>query len=132
MKQIKSLFLGLILILLVSIVGCNSSEKKGPSQLAVAEFAKCLTDSGTTMYGAFWCPHCANTKKRFGSAFQFINYVECDPKGENAKPELCLEQKVESYDTWIFPYGTRTVGEPSWNELSQGSGCPLPVGYVSE
>jgi len=26
-------------------------------------FARCLTDRGVKMYGAFWCPHCVEQKK---------------------------------------------------------------------
>lgn len=46
------------------------------------ELAKALRESGITMYGAYWCPHCSRQKEVFGAeAWSFINYVECSPKG---------------------------------------------------
>jgi hypothetical protein len=30
------------------------------------KFAKCLTAHQATMYGLYWCPHCAEQKGRFG------------------------------------------------------------------
>src|SRR6266700_8112952 len=43
-------------------------------------FAQCLKDRGAKMYGAWWCPHCADQKEMFGFAFQYVNYVECSPE----------------------------------------------------
>ncbi len=79
------------------------------------------------MYGAFWCPHCARTKKNFGNSFQHINYVECDPRGENEQSELCIEKEIENYDTWEFTDGSRVVGEPSFEVLGEKTGCEVPV-----
>ena len=115
---------GLLLILLLLIVACTSPYP----QEKVNEFAKCLTQKSVTMYGTFWCPHCAKTKKAFGNAFQYINYVECDARGENEQSELCIENKIDKYDTWEFSDGSRLISEPSFEELSEKSGCPLPVG----
>jgi hypothetical protein len=53
------------------------------------------------MYSAYWCPHCANQKVIFGSSFQYVNYVEYDPRGDNANPQLCSEKEIKSYPTWI-------------------------------
>ncbi len=59
--------------------------------------AKCLTEKGWTMYGAYWCPHCKAQKEFFGEeAFKFINYVEC-----TEKTDLCNAKKVQGYPTWI-------------------------------
>ena len=91
-------------------------------------FAKCLTEEGAVMYGAFWCPHCARSKANFGSSFQYINYIECDPRGENEQSELCIEKEIKGYDTWEFKDGSRIeTGEPSFEELSIKTGCPLPA-----
>ena len=32
-------------------------------------FAQCLTSKGMKMYGAWWCPHCAEQKESFGYGF---------------------------------------------------------------
>jgi len=109
---------------LVLAFSLGGSEKY--SREDIDNFAKCLTKSGTIMYGTFWCPHCAKTKKKFGESFRHINYVECDPNGENEQSELCLEKEIDKYDTWVFSDGSRFISEPSFKELSEGSGCPAP------
>jgi thiol-disulfide isomerase/thioredoxin len=80
------------------------------------------------MYGAFWCPHCAKVKKEFGESFRYINYVECDPRGENEQSLLCLEKKIENYATFEFNNdpSTRLIGEPTFEELAAASGCAAP------
>lgn len=85
--------------------------------------ARCLTDKGVTFYGAYWCPHCADQKKQFGDAMKNITYVECDPEGENAQAERCLEENITSYPTWIFPDGERLVGARSPDVLAEKAGC---------
>lgn len=90
-------------------------------------FAKCLKDKGVVMYGAYWCPHCANQKKRFGGAgYAALNYVECDPRGVKGNPQLCLEKGIKGYPTWDFPDGTREEGEMELAELAEKSQCELP------
>ena len=75
------------------------------------EFAKCLTEKEVVMYGAYWCSHCQAQKKLFGDAWEEVNYVECDARGDNGNPDLCTEKGVTGYPTWIFADGSRTSGE---------------------
>ena len=90
-------------------------------------FAQCLTNKNVTMYGAYWCPHCANQKKLFGTqGFEKVKYVECAVGGPSAQPVLCTEKKIEGYPTWIFPDGSRLQGEISLEELSKKGVCSLP------
>ncbi len=44
-------------------------------------FAKCLAAKQAKMYGAYWCPHCAEQKEMFESSFQYVPYVECGVPG---------------------------------------------------
>lgn len=106
------------------ITSCASGPNYTTAQ--VDEFAQCLTENDVVMYGAFWCPHCSRTKKMFGSSFQYVNYVECDPRGDNEQSELCAEKEILNYDTWEFADGSRYISEPSFETLSERSGCPLP------
>ena len=76
------------------------------------------------MYGAYWCPHCANQKQMFGPSFKYVKYVECDPKGNDANPQLCTEKGIDGYPTWIHG-DTRLSGEQTLRELSSISGCKL-------
>lgn len=90
-------------------------------------FAQCLSDQEIVMYGAFWCPHCADQKDLFGKeSFEWINYVECDPRDEAGQPELCLEKDIQSYPTWIHPDGRRWEGTQTLETLSEISECSLP------
>lgn len=110
--------------LIILLAGCTQSNVP-PGKYT--EFAQCITEKGAVEYGAFWCQHCAKVKAQFGDAFQYVNYVECDPKGPNAQPQLCIEKGIEAYATFIFADGSRLVGEPTLEELSQKTGCALPA-----
>src|ERR1700694_373108 len=35
-------------------------------------FARCLTERGVKMYGAWWCPHCVEQKEKFGASFEYV------------------------------------------------------------
>ncbi len=49
------------------------------------------------MYGAYWCSHCNNQKKEFGSeACKSIQYIECDREGYNSENTLCKDKKVSA------------------------------------
>ena len=91
------------------------------------KFAKCVSSKGVRMYGAWWCPHCANQKEAFGYAFQYVNYVEC---GEEGKPHSinsqCKQAGIKNFPTWQFADGSRTDGEISITDLSTKTGCKLP------
>lgn len=98
----------------------NFSTSLNPQSLA-----KCLTDKGVIMYGAYWCPHCANQKELFGSDFQFIKYQECDPSGENGNPEICENAGVEAYPTWIDSQGNKLSGTQPLETLANWSNCNI-------
>lgn len=108
---------------LLLFTGC--SGKKYPQE-EVDAFAQCLTEKGAVMYGTFWCPKCAQTKKNFGSSFKYIDYVECDPRGENEQSQLCIEKGIDKYDTWEFSDGSRLIAVPSFEQFSEKTGCPVP------
>lgn len=89
-------------------------------------FAQCLGDKGAKMYGAFWCPHCADQKERFGDSFKYAPYVECGTKGSRAPAQVCVDAGIKHYPTWVFADGTRVEGDHDLEFLSQATGCPLP------
>ena len=107
--------MGLFLVVLVSCKKQNYDN-----------FTKCLAQNGVTMYGAFWCPHCANQKEMFGSSFQYVNYVECS-NPDNTQNDLCKSEGIKSYPTWQFKNdrSNRVSGELSFSKLSELSNCPL-------
>ncbi len=89
-------------------------------------FAKCIAQTSTTFYGAFWCPHCQNQKREFGDAAHYLPYVECSTPDAQGELQVCKDKGVKNYPTWYFPDGSSSTGEQSLQTLSQKSGCPLP------
>ena len=67
-----------------------------------AALARHLRESGAIMYGAYWCSHCREQKSLFGPAAKDLPYVECDPKGVNARPDLCEKANVKAFPTWVI------------------------------
>ncbi len=101
------------------------TQDRGPGPYD--EFAQCIKDSGTTFFGAFWCPHCQAQKKDFGSSAKLLPYVECsNPDGQTQTIE-CKDAGVQSYPTWEFPDKSRVTGEQTFQTLSEKTGCPLPA-----
>lgn len=95
-------------------------------------FAQCLKESGTTFFGAFWCPHCQAQKKLFGDASELLPYVECSTADGKSQLAVCKEAGVSSYPTWEFPDKTRQTGEVPLAILSEKTGCALPLGPEME
>ena len=91
-----------VVVVVLGSLGAYSGTDEGtvtstPYQVALA---KHLRDEGAVMYGAFWCPHCADQKRLFGDAFEYVSYVECDARGEDANPALCEFKGIAGYPTW--------------------------------
>ena len=123
MNSSTKLLIGIIAFGVIIFAISKYSANAGPGEYD--EFAKCLTEKGVTMYGVYWCPHCQNQKKLFGSSVKYINYVECDPRGDNANPDLCKEKGVTGYPMWELSDGSFASGEQSLNSLASKSGCIL-------
>jgi len=120
-----------IIIIIVAAVIFNQSKPgnspgpSGPSKYD--DFAKCLTEKGAKMYGAFWCPHCQNQKAEFSSSFQYVNYQECTVNGQqNSFAQACQDAGIKGYPTWKFPDGTVKEGEVPLADLAKITGCVLP------
>jgi uncharacterized membrane protein/glutaredoxin len=84
------------------------------------ELAQHLAKTGAVMYGAYWCPHCADQKALFGAAASTLPYVECDPKGAKARPDLCDLAGVRSYPLWVIE-GRRYEGTQPLEVLARAS-----------
>src|SRR5258708_4053201 len=85
-----------------------------------AALARHLRESGAVMYGAYWCPHCEEQKALFGDAARDLPYVECDPNGVNARPDLCEKAGVKAFPTWTIG-GQRREGVQSLGALADAS-----------
>ncbi|MBW4486580.1 MAG: hypothetical protein KME12_02200 [Trichocoleus desertorum ATA4-8-CV12] len=120
LKQAKVWSVAIALSLAIFLGGCDDLTAANP--LALPEtiafeqsLAQHLQQTGAKMYGAYWCPHCADQKALFESAVTAVPYVECDPKGEKPQPDLCQAKQIEGYPTWeiegYFYPGTRSLLE---------------------
>lgn len=82
------------------------------------KLAKALTEKGAVFYGAYWCPHCKQQKEAFGDAAKYLDYVECDARGESANPDECKARGIDGYPTWIYQ-GQKYNGFQSLSQLAQ-------------
>ncbi len=127
MKKYTSLIVTLAAIVLVvgALVYLNRKQGSTPGQYD--KLAQCLTQKGVKFYGASWCPHCAEQKRIFGASMKYVDYVECAVPGDNSQQtQVCIDNKIASYPTWVFPDGTRVTGEQQPKALADKVGCPLP------
>ncbi len=111
----------------------GSAASNGDDKVALAQ---CLTEKGVKMFGASWCPHCAQQKKDFGTAaFKNVAYVECAVPGDNSQQtQICKDNNIKGYPTWRFADGTEKTGEQTLEDLARAAGCsygdvkaPAPV-----
>ncbi|RMG13407.1 MAG: hypothetical protein D6728_04820 [Cyanobacteria bacterium J055] len=124
------LTLGLAMATPLGLASFHARAEDNPTPLAAEaaaesaeiQFARYLTESDVEMFGTFWCPHSQHQRERFGEeAFQLVEYIECDPRGENARPRRCEEEGIRGYPTWkinsqLYP------GDRSLEELAELSG----------
>ncbi|MEW6494634.1 MAG: hypothetical protein AB1589_19255 [Cyanobacteriota bacterium] len=100
-----------------------ASAQTNSSNLAAAmALASHLKEIDAKFYGTHWCPYCTKQKELFGKeAFQQINYIECDPAGKNAQPEVCQKANIEGFPTWEIN-GKQYAGLQSLQQLADISG----------
>ncbi|NET36858.1 MAG: vitamin K epoxide reductase family protein [Cyanothece sp. SIO1E1] len=98
----------------------------GPAEIALAEH---LSAIGAKKYSAWWCPHCHDQQRLFGrEAFSRVDYVECDPEGQNPQTETCQAVGIKSYPTWEIN-GELHAGVKPLNEIADLSGYTGPRGF---
>ncbi|MEK9182474.1 MAG: hypothetical protein AAB809_00155 [Patescibacteria group bacterium] len=128
MTNVK-IFFSVIAILIVGTIATvilqSDETPAGPGKYDT--FAQCLKDKGAVFYGAFWCPHCQAQKKLFGSSEKLLPYVECSTPNGNAQTQVCIDKGITGYPTWEFADGTRLNGEIPLTQLSEKTGCELPL-----
>ena len=107
---------------LVATIGVYANQVPPSSRFAVG-LAEHLQETDSTMYGAYWCPHCQEQKDLFGPVFdEAVPYVECSPNGPGApQAQECQEAGIQSYPTWIID-GERYRGRQSLEQLAELSG----------
>lgn len=118
-KQTQFILLIVAIIVIIAGLGFATNKAKGPNKLD--DFAKALKSGGAQFYGAFWCPHCQAEKALFGTAKQYLPYVECSNPDQSVVP-ICTEKKIESYPTWMFKDGVtvKSTSEPTICQVKPG------------
>lgn len=117
----------LAIVVLVGGIALVSARLSAPpaSPYDTVAIAQCLKTNGATFYGAWWCPHCQNTKKLFGDGAKELPYVECSGSNPQEQLQVCKDKGIESYPMWIFSDGSRLGGERTIEELATKANCPL-------
>lgn len=99
--------------------GPEITTESGPEQIALAAHLQRIK---AKMYGAYWCPYCHKQQELFGKqAFTTLTYIECDPKGKNAQPDLCKAANIKAYPSWEIR-GKYYTGMQSLEKLALLSG----------
>jgi glutaredoxin len=107
----------------------NAVEERGTeideTQQSMAEFARCIGESGAVFYGTSWCPYCNMQKEMFGEYQSYIDYVECSGERANSISSECLNLGITAVPSWIYE-GNTYRGMQSIARLSDITGCSLP------
>lgn len=123
-ETLNGILLGGFFLIAIVIVVAIVSSVSAPVGVS-REFAECVGNSGATMYGAYWCPHCNEQKLEFGDNWKYVGYVECAVDDSNERAQACLESDITAYPTWIFGDGSRETGKLSLEHIAEVTGCEL-------
>jgi len=124
-QKMKFILFIVVLVIIVIFIGLMTKAKTvKPGQYD--QLAKCLTDGGAKFYGTFWCTHCQNQKKMFGTSASLLPYVECSSSDGKSQLGVCTDAGIEGFPTWVFTDGTTLEGEQSIEVLAGKASCSLP------
>ncbi len=119
------LTLGAIIVVIL-LIALAVSGKSGSGQYDA--FAQCLTEKGTKIYSAYWCPNCARQKELFGNSYRLLDDKECAVRGQSRNLTLCQNDGITSVPTWEFGDGERVSGVQPLERLAERTGCELEGG----
>lgn len=125
MKNKQTVIIVALGVVALAVIGALAWRGSNQGSGLYDDFARCLTNKGAKMYGAYWCPHCKNQKELFGSSWRLVDYVECAIPNQPGQTGVCQPANIQVYPTWVFSDGNRVTGEMSFEQLSQQTGCPF-------
>ncbi len=117
----KTFWWGLGFLIVIGLI-FYSSLKPGKYD----DFARCLTENGVKMYGAYWCSHCQEQKALFGKSWEYVDYIECATPGSKTPKVECIAAGVKGYPMWSFGADRKISGALAFEQLASFSGCELP------
>lgn len=127
---IGSIIALLLIVAIGAFVFVPDKEKAATGEYDT--FAQCLYDSGMRMYGSATCSFCERQRQMFGTSFEHIREIECDPRNPMPQTERCIARNIEATPTWIRenPETGETLhrfepGVVQLERLAEVSGCPL-------
>ncbi len=132
MNNNVKIFVSVIVVLIIGTIATVFLKSTPTSSVPgkYDAFAQCIKDSGAVFYGAFWCPHCQEQKKLFGSSAKLLPYVECSTANGQGQLQVCIDKKIEGYPTWELKDGTRLPVENgagvTLETLAKKTSCTLP------
>jgi len=126
MKSNTKLLIIFSLSIVLIFIGAISAMPKVQNRTDLEPFAKCITDSGAKFYGAYWCTHCQEQKKMFGTAKNLLPYVECSTADGKGQLPICTENNISGYPTWGFKDGSTLSGAVTLELLAEKTSCSLP------
>jgi len=125
-KKVNNKYMWVFWVLVIVVVGIYFIPGSDIEPGTYDDFANCVTESGATFYGAYWCPHCKEQKDAFADSVGLINYVECSLPNNAGQTEACKEAGIQSYPTWEFADESRQTGFIPLVNLAEKTGCVLP------
>jgi hypothetical protein len=123
----KTKFFAIFIVIIVLLVGGLGvfMNRKNAGSSKLDGFAQCISNSGAKFYGAFWCSHCQDQKTLFGSSKQYLPYIECS-NPDNTQTQICVNNKIEGYPTWVFADGSKLSGLLPLETLAEKTQCVIP------
>jgi len=108
-----------VIILAVAFLIYYSITRPSVSEIKLGTedaLAKCLTEKGIYLHGAYNCHGCEVQKEMFGSAVSFLVYINCD-----IEPTKCITGLALPY--WNMDNNKTIKGPAPLNFLKDKAGC---------
>jgi hypothetical protein len=120
----QSTFIIIIVLIIIGVISLGLLlDKKNPGQYD--QLALCINESGAKFYNAFWCSHCQEQKKMFGSSAKYLPSIECSSPDGQKQLDVCSEAGIDAYPTWVFADGSRQAGGLSLETLAEKTNCSI-------
>lgn len=87
----------------------------------LADFGRCLTNSGMVMYAQNGCSSCTQQKNLLAEAYKYVTVVNC-----TSNPKSCSEVGLRTTPSWAKDNRIVIPGFATLDYLAQFSGCQLP------